>query len=397
MEGWAGARRLSERYPVITDLREAARKRIPRFAFEYIDGGAGADGGIRRNWSALDEVVLLPRYGSGLITGSCEVSLFGRSYACPIGVAPMGAAGVTWPGSERVLAKAAQSAGIPYVLSTVAGLSIEDAAALAPDVFWFQLYRLSGQDLSDTVDLVRRASAAGAHVLVATLDAGVRSVRPREVRGGMRVPFRPTPRAILDILSRPQWLAALARHGIPRFASVQGYAGPASGFTEVLTYVQRALSGTFDWEQLSRLRDLWKGPMVVKGILHPEDAERALSIGMDGVVVSNHGGRQSEALPASATMLPAVVARAGDRMCVMMDSGVRSGTDVVRALALGAKMIFAGKAFLWALAALGEKGPEHAIAIFRSEIANTLGQVGARTVAEAADAETAVPSLNSSQ
>ncbi len=213
MGGNAGARRLSERYPVVTDLREAARRRIPRFAFEYIDGGAGTDGGIRRNWSALDAVVLLPRYGSGLIAGSCEVCLFGRPYACPIGVAPMGAAGVTWPGSERVLARAAQSARIPYVLSTVAGLSIEDAAALAPDVFWFQLYRLSGQDLSDTIDLVRRASAAGAHVLVATLDAGVRSVRPREVRGGMRVPFRPTPRAVLDILSRPRWLAALARHG----------------------------------------------------------------------------------------------------------------------------------------------------------------------------------------
>jgi (S)-mandelate dehydrogenase len=374
---------LHRRFPNIFHLRAQARRHVPSFAFEYMDGGAGADTGIAHNWAALDAVELVPRYG--LVPGlpPTDVTLFGRHYAAPLGVAPMGGPAIAWPGADQHLASAAQRARVPYVLSTVGGITVEQAAELAPDVIWFQLYRFARDDHAVGFDLVRRADAAGAHVLVLTLDVPVRTTRPREVAAGIAYPFRPDLRMVLGIATSPGYLLSLLRNGQPRFANLRPYVGDSTKVNEMALFLQNQSRGAFTWEEVARYRDRWKRPLVVKGILHPQDAERAVSLGVDGIVVSNHGGRQIEALPPAIDALPAVVATVGRRTTVMMDSGVRSGLDVVRALALGAEAAFAGKAFLWGLGALGAEGPGHVIALMIDEMRSALGQIGARAIGDA--------------
>jgi (S)-mandelate dehydrogenase len=374
---------LHRRFPSVFHLRAHARRHVPNFAFEYMDGGAGADTGIAHNWAALDAVELMPRYGVTSGLPPTDVTLFGRHYAAPLGVAPMGGPAIAWPGADKYLATAAQRVRVPYVLSTVGGITIEEAAEMAPDVFWFQLYRFAKNDHAVGFDLVKRADAAGAHVLVLTLDVPVRTTRSREVAAGIAYPFRPDLRMIAGIASSPGYLLSLIRNGQPRFANLRPYVGGSASVNEMARFLQNETRGAFTWEEVARFRDRWRRPLVVKGVLHPQDAERAVSLGVDGILVSNHGGRQIEALPPAIDVLPAVVAAVGGRATVLMDSGIRSGVDVVRALALGAETAFAGKAFLWGLGALGEGGPGHVIALMIDEMRAALGQIGARSVAEA--------------
>jgi len=374
---------LHRRFPTIFHLRAHARRHVPHFAFEYMDGGAGADSGIDRNWAALDAVELVPRYGVTSGLPPTEVTLFGRHYGAPLGVAPMGGPAIAWPGADEYLATAAQQARVPYVLSTVGGMTVEQAAEIAPDVFWFQLYRFAKNDHAVGFDLVKRADAAGAHVLVLTLDVPVRTTRAREVAAGIAYPFRPNLRMVLGIASSPGYLRSLLRNGQPRFANLRPYVGGSTSVNEMARFLQNETRGAFTWEEVARFRDRWRRPLVVKGVLHPQDAERAVSLGIDGIVVSNHGGRQIDALPPAIDALPAVVAAAGGRATILMDSGIRSGVDVVRAVALGAQAAFAGKAFLWGLGALGADGPGHVIALMIDEMRAALGQIGARSLTEA--------------
>jgi isopentenyl diphosphate isomerase/L-lactate dehydrogenase-like FMN-dependent dehydrogenase len=375
---------LIRRFPTIAYLRRHAPRHGPRFAFEYLDGGAGADdAGIKRNWAALDAVELVPRYGVTTELPPVDVELFGRRYAAPIGVAPMGGPSIVWPGADEYLAAAAQAARVPYVLGTVGGTTIETAAKIAPDVLWFQLYRMARNDHAIGFDLVARAEAAGVHVLVLTVDVPVRTTRAREVSSGVTTPFRPDLKMLWQIAMSPGWLAAMLRNGIPRFANLRAYTGGDTGIAAVAQFARREVKGAFSWDEIARYRERWKRPLVLKGIMHPDDADKAVSLGVDGLVVSNHGGRQIEALPAAIDALPAVVARVGGRTTVMMDSGIRSGADVTRALALGAQATFAGKAFLWGLGALGSRGPGHVIDLLVDETRAALGQIGARRPAEA--------------
>jgi (S)-mandelate dehydrogenase len=375
---------LHRRFPTIGHLRRYARRHVPHFVFEYMDGGAGADIGIAHNWAALDAVELAPRYGVMPSLPPIEVELFGRRYAAPIGIAPMGGPALVWPGADAAMARAAQRARVPYTLGTVGGMTIERAAELAPDVFWFQLYRMARNDHALGLDLVRRAEAAGAHVLVLTIDVPVRTTRPREAAVGLgRGPFRPDLPMLLDMLGSPGWLMALMRHGRPKFANIKLYAGENAGGDEVIRFARQEIGGAFTWDEIARFRDRWQGPMVLKGILHPLDAAKAVAMGIEGIWVSNHGGRQIEALPPAIDVLPAIVAEVGSRATTIMDSGIRSGVDVVRAAALGAQATFAGKAFLWGLGALGEAGPGHVIDLLMEEARAALGQIGAHSLAEA--------------
>ena len=375
--------RLQRRYPNIDYLRQRARRRVPFFAFEYADGGAGKDdAGIKRNWAAFEAVELVPRYGVMPSLPPCDVELFGRSYAAPVGVAPMGGPSIIWPGADAYLARAAQRARIPYVLSTVGGATIERVAELAPDVFWFQLYRFANNDHAIGLDLVRRAEAAGCRTLVLTLDVPVRTIRPREAANGLAGAFVLNPGIIMQTALAPGWLMALGKNGIPRLANLRAYVGRDTSLAELLAFVRREMGGAFTWDEVARYRQRWKGTLIVKGVLHPQDAETAVSLGVDGLIVSNHGGRQIEALPAPIDALPAIVRQVGQRATVMMDSGVRSGADVVRACALGAAAAFAGKAFLWGLGALGQEGPGHVIDLLIDETQAALGQLGAHTVAQ---------------
>src|SRR5271163_3853621 len=375
---------LHRRYPTTDYLRRRARHHIPYFAFEYSDGGSGKDdAGIRRNCRALDAVELVPRYGVMPTLPPCDVKLFGHRYSAPIGVSPMGGPSIIWPGGDKHLARAAQRAGVPYMLSTAGGATIEEIAAIAPDVFWFQLYRLAADGHAIGLDLVRRAEAAGCRTLVLTLDVPVRTTRPREVATGIAGAFKIDLAILAQILRAPGWVMALQKYGIPRFANLRPYVGNNASLNEVIAFGQREMRGAFTWDEVKTYRDRWKGALIVKGILHPQDAEQALSLGVDGLVVSNHGGRQIEALPAPIDALPAIARQVGKRATVMLDSGVRSGTDVVRAYALGAASAFAGKAFLWGLGALGKAGPSHVIDILTEETRAAFGQLGAHTPDEA--------------
>jgi L-lactate dehydrogenase (cytochrome) len=375
---------LYRHYPTVDYLRRGARRRLPHFAFEYSDGGSGKeDAGIRRNWAALDAIELVPRYGVMPSLPPCEVELFGRRYAAPIGVAPMGGPAIVWPGADVLLARAAQRARIPYTLGTAGGATIERIAEVAPDVFWFQFYRLWKNDHAIGFDLLRRCAAAGCHAIVLTLDVPVRTTRAREVVVGLGGAFHPDLAMLMQMALSPGWSMALWRHGIPRFANLRSYVGENASINEVIAFARREMGGAFTWEEVAKYRDRWKGPLIVKGIMHPQDAEKAVALGVDGLFVSNHGGRQIEALPAPIDVLPAIVKQVGTRATVMMDSGIRSGTDVVRAYALGAEAAFAGKAFLWGLGALGEEGPGHVMDLLIEETQAALGQLGAHTPAEA--------------
>ncbi|HEY5965223.1 MAG TPA: alpha-hydroxy acid oxidase [Xanthobacteraceae bacterium] len=372
-------------YPTIYDLRRGAKWRLPHFAYEYGDGGAGDDTGIRHNWSALDAIEMIPRYGvmPELPPVNCE--LFGRKYTAPIGVAPMGSPIVVWPGADKLLARAAQRAKVPYTLGVAGGATIEEIAQIAPDVLWLQMYRFAKNDHAIGFDLMRRADEAGVHVLMLTLDVPVRTVRSREVKVGMGGGgyFRPDWRMMLGMVKCPGWAMAMLANNLPRFANIQPYAGPGAGLNDTIKFAREQMGGAFSWDEVKRYRDRWKKPLVLKGLLHPEDAEKAVALGADGIVVSNHGGRQIEALPAPIDCVPAIVKAVNKRATIIFDSGVRSGTDVARALALGADAAFAGKAFLWGLGALGSDGPGHVIDLLIDELRSALGQVGARSPAEA--------------
>src|SRR6266436_134594 len=369
--------KLHRRFPTVAHLRRHARRNVPSCAFDYMDGGAGADGGIARNWRALDAVELVPRYGVTTALPPVGIDLFGRHYSAPVGIAPMGGPSIVWPGADQYLAAAAQRARVPYTLGLVGGMTVERAAEIAPDVLWFQLYRCSHNEHAIGFDLVRRAEAAGVRVLVLTVDVPVRTTRSREVAVGITSPFRPDLRMLAGILTSPAYLRSLLRHGQPRFGNLKPYTANDADVNEVAAFVRREMGGAFTWDEVAKYRERWKGPLVVKGILHPADAEKCVALGVDGIVVSNHGGRQVEGLPAPIDVLPAIARAVGGRAKVMLDSGIRSGLDVARAVALGADMTFAGKSFLWGLGALGAEGPSHVIDLMIDEMRSAVGQLGA--------------------
>ncbi len=372
-----------KRFPTTAWMRNHAPRNVPRFAFEYGDTGAGNDAGIAHNWAAFDAVKITPRYGVMNTLPSTDVELFGTRYAAPIGIAPMGGPSLVWPGADLLMAKAAQHARVPYCLGVAGGATIEEVAQVAPDVFWLQLYRFANNDHKIGFDLVRRAQAAGVKVLALTIDVPVRTTRSRETYAGLGGEFRPNLRMLYEMTIRPKWLLALLRNGYPRFATIRSYVGDNAGTNEVIRFARREMAGAFSWEDVARYRDRWKGPMALKGILHPQDAEKAVSLGVEGIWVSNHGGRQIEALSPPIDCLPGIVSAVGKRATVILDSGIRSGQDVMRALALGADAAFAGKSFLWAVAAMGDEGPAHLIDLYIDELRSSLGQIGAMTPAEA--------------
>ncbi|WCT74356.1 alpha-hydroxy acid oxidase [Sphingomonas naphthae] len=352
-------------------LRAAARRRLPRFVFDFIDGGAGDEGGIRRNRAALDAATLLPRALTGIDAPDLGVTLFGETYAAPFAVAPMGLANLVGPGTDAALARAAAAAGIPYALSTAATTSMETLAPVAGRSLWLQLY--IGRDPAITEHLIGRAEALGITTLIVTVDTPVPGRRPRDVANGFSFPPRPRPRLLLDMALRPRWALTMARGGVPGFRNLAPSA-PAGGGS-LIEMMRAQSSATTDWDTIAALRRRWKGALVVKGLLDPDDVVRAAGLGVDGVVVSNHGGRQLASLPAAITMLPAIRAAVGPEFPLLADGGVTSGEDVARLLAAGATMALVGKAMLYA-AALGPGGPVKLVAGMRDDLLGATIQLG---------------------
>lgn len=352
-----------------------ARKRLPRAIFDFVEGGAGSETAVARNRARFEQIALMPQALRDCSAAHSEVTIFGRRYAAPFGIAPMGFADLVRPGTDRALAAAAKAQNIPYVLSTAATTSIETIAAIAQDNLWFQLY--PGSDEAMAASLMERALKAGVTTLVATIDIPVPGKRPRDLVNGLAIPLRPSLRTVLDVAMHPAWgLRALfgERLGMANFVENKG---SLSGLAHA-EFVSRQLSSAgLDWKRLERIRQAWPHHLVIKGILNPQDAVMAERIGADGIVVSNHGGRQLDSAPSSIEVLPAIREACGDRLTLILDSGVRSGDDIARSLASGADFVLLGRPFLFAVAALGlARGPDAIIDILRAEFLNTLIHLG---------------------
>jgi len=365
----------NKKYPSIFDLESRACRRIPRFAFDYLRGGIGSEVGLQQNRLALDAVKLVPRYLRDISSCDISTSLFGEHYAMPVGIAPVGLAGMIWPGVESMLARNAQQAQIPFVLSMAGTTALETIAEQTEGKAWFQLYPTADWEISE--DLIKRAGACGYRVLVVTVDVPIGAKRERELRNGLTLPLKLTPRNLFYSARRPSWVIAMLRHGLPRFESLSRYAPTnMTSLGGMAAFVSESTVKGVTKEHLHRIRELWGGKLVIKGVLHAEDAISACELGADGIVVSNHGGRQMDAAPASIEVLATIVEAVGERCPVMLDSGIRSGIDVLRAMATGAAFVFSGRSFYYGAAALGKHGGRQAIEIFRDEITRGLAQLG---------------------
>lgn len=360
----------------IEDLHRIAKRRTPKVAFDYFEGGAEDEHGLARNEAEFRRHRLVPRYLVDVSEVDQRTTLFGRTYASPFGLSPTGVNSLLRPGAERMLADAAAAANIPYVLSGLGTARLEDIAQAAPQHAWFQLYAAKDRAISE--DQIRRAADAGMNALMYTVDVPVLSKRERDLRNGFGRPRLPL-RVYLEALRHPAWLFDHFRHGggPPLFETWAPYSKGGPSAQAVLQAVGELWPAPdHTWRDVEHFRRLWPRPFILKGILHPDDAVRAAELGVDGVLVSNHGARQLDAAPAALEMLPAIRAAAGDRLTILIDSGFRRGSHIVIARALGAHMAFLGRPVLYGVAAFGRAGAARAIEILRQEVEITLKQIG---------------------
>lgn len=367
------ALKFDTRYPSIDDLRNRAQKKIPKFAFEYLDGGCNEDVNLIRNTSELREVQLKPNYLRKHNGSSLKTTLFGIEYDAPFGIAPVGLQGLMWPNSPEILAKAAFDHNIPFILSTVTTTSIERASELTEGKAWFQLYHPAEDRLRD--DIINRAAAAECPVLVILCDVPSFGFRPRDIRNGLAMPPKMNISNIFQAFGRPHWSLQTLKHGIPNFANLLPYMPKDLDLNQLGKFMNNTFSGRLNEEKIKPIRDMWKGKLVLKGVASEYDAEEAIKLGIDGIIVSNHGGRQLDAGQSTIKPLSIIAEKYGDQIEVMMDSGVRSGPDVARAMSSGAKFTFMGRSFMYGVAALGEKGGNHTISLLKTELQQVMEQL----------------------
>lgn len=360
----------------LDDMRELARRSLPRIAFDFIDGGVDDELCLKRNREAFAQHRIVPRYLRDVSHRDQRVTLLGREYASPIGISPTGLAGLWRPDADLMQAAAARDANVPFLLSSAGNASLEDVMAVAPEHTWFQMYCTTDEKIN--ADLVRRATQAQVGVLVVSVDVPVNSNRERNKRNGFSRPFRMTPAVVLEALGHPAWvLRYLRTGGIPMMRTWKPYAPDGADAAQVADmYGTLTPAPMVNWDHLRRIRDAWKGPLVIKGLLHPDDAREAVSLGANALVVSNHGGRQLDVAPSPLEMLPAIHAAVGDQVELMLDSGVRRGSDVVIARCLGARACIFGRPSLYAVAAAGQAGVARVLQLMRNEIDMVLAQMG---------------------
>lgn len=355
----------------VEDYRQEARRLLPRFVFDYLDGGSEDEVAVKKNRAAFEQIRLTPRLLNDVSVRDQSVDWFGRRLPTPIVIAPTGLNGLYRKDGDILLARAAARLGIPFALSTASNNSIEQVANASNGDLWFQLYVMN-RDFAD--QLVDRALAASFSHLVLTVDVPMGGKRERDERNNFIMPFHFRPKTIADVLCHPRWLWSVGRHGAPAMANLA-----TATITDPNTQaalLSRKMDASFDWDDLKRLRDRWPRRLLVKGLLHPADAERAVSLGVDAVVVSNHGGRQLDAAPAPIEVLPGFSAI---KAPIVVDSGIRRGSDIVKAMSLGASAVMIGRAALFGLAAGGEKGVVDVVGLLQVEIDRTLALMGQRT------------------
>ena len=365
-------------YPSIQDLKLKAKKRIPKFAFDYLEGGCNEDINLARNKSDLHEVQLMPQYLKKFTGLDMSVNLFGHTYDAPFGIAPIGLQGLIWPNSPEILVKAALKNNIPYILSTVSTSSIERIAELSEGQAWFQLYHPTKNELRD--DIIKRLQTVQCPVLVLLVDVPSFGFRPKDIRNGLAMPPKMSVKNILQVMGKPLWGIETLRAGIPGFATLKPYMPGNLNMSKLGQFMNQTFTGRIDVEKIKPIREMWKGALVLKGIVNEEDAKTAIELGVDGIIVSNHGGRQIDAGESSIKPLKNLADKYGHQIKVMIDSGLRSGPDIARCLASGACFTFLGRPLMYGVGALGNKGGDHTIGILKTQLTQVMEQLGCEKI-----------------
>lgn len=367
-------------YPSIEDLIKKARKKIPRFAFEYLDGGCNEDVNLHKNTEELREIELRPYYLKNYAFADLSTELFGHIYDAPFGIAPVGLQGLMWPNAAEILARAAFQHNIPFILSTVTTSSIERISELTEGNAWFQLYHPAEAQVRDNI--LKRVADANYPVLVVLCDVPTFGYRPRDIRNGLAMPPKMTLKNILQIMGKPEWALKTLVNGQPSFASLKPYMPKGLNMKQLGMFMNKTFSGRLNEERIKPIRDTWKGKLVLKGVSSEEDTEMAMRLGFDGIIVSNHGGRQLDAGQSSIKSLASIIKNYKNKITIMMDSGVRSGPDVARVIASGADFSFMGRSFMYGVAALGKNGGNHTISILKTQLKQVMEQLCCATIKE---------------
>ena len=364
------------------DARRMAKRQLPKLVFDYYEGGAGSELALARNRKALDNLLLSPRALVNVDKRDLSTRFLDKDYPLPFGIAPMGMCNLAHPGTDLALAAQSKQRAMPMGLSTAASTSIEDAAAVAGENLWFQLY--VGQSIELGLELVERAKTSGCQVLILTVDVPVVAERLRDRRNGFKAPMKIGPRQFIDFALHPHWSLSTLKAGAPELANfvAPNTEGNSSGDSKIQQFSREEGRGKLTWEFLKTLRDTWKGKLIIKGILHPDDAKRAVELGVDAVYVSNHGGRQLDSAPAAITQLRRIREALDADFPLLFDSGVRSGDDLVRALACGANLVMIGRPLLFAAASAGSAGIERMIDVLDQQTSSVMAQTGVTSINE---------------
>ncbi len=362
----------------IEDLRLAARQRLPRAIFDFFDGGAEDEKTLRDNVAAYQRRRLLPRVLTDVSAIDTNALIVGKQARLPIAIAPTGAVGFGRRGGDIAIARAAAAAGIPYTLSSTATASIEQIAKAAPGRLWFQAYILRNKPF--LASLIDRAYAADYEALVITVDLPVGGKRERDFRNDFAVPFRFTPKNMLDFAQHPSWLSDIVRYGMPVMENLIGLESQTTNASAIASSVGRNYDPAFNWESLQKIRDTWPRKLIIKGILNPHDAVRVADMGCDALVVSNHGGRQLDGAVATLDALAGIVRAVEGRIPILLDGGIRRGADIFKALAMGAAGVMTGRATLYGVSAAGEAGAQRALEILKDELVRTMQLCGTSAI-----------------
>lgn len=364
---------INPKYPSVDDLRKRAMVKMPKFAFEYLDGGCNEDVNLNKNRTDLQKIELMPQYLSTFEKSEMKTELFGHTYDAPFGISPIGLQGLMWPNSPEILAKSAKKHNVPFILSTVTTSSIERVAEITEGKSWFQLYHPTEERVKR--DLLDRAAAAGTDVLVILADVPTFGYRPRDVRNGLAMPPSMSVKNIIEVMRKPDWALQTLIHGQPSFKTLEKYMPKGLNLKKLGEFMDATFSGRLNEDRIASLRDQWKGKLVIKGVVSEEDAQRAINLGVDGIIVSNHGGRQLDAGQSSIVPMTSLAEKFGHQTKIMVDSGLRGGPDIARAMASGAEFTFMGRSFMYGVGALGKKGGDHTISLMKKELLQVMEQI----------------------
>ena len=371
---------INHKYPSVEDLRKRAKLKIPKFAFEYLDGGCNNDVNLKKNTDRIRDIELKPKYLVDYRKPSLKTRLFGQTYDAPFGISPVGLQGLMWPKSPEILAKAAFDHNIPFILSTVTTTSIEKIADLTEGKAWFQLYHPTEDKV--TIDILRRANEAQCPVLIILADVPSFGYRPRDIRNGLSMPPKMTLYNIINAVKRPNWLLQTIINGQPSFETLKPYMPKNLNLNQLAKFMDRTFSGRLNDDKIKRIRDMWKGKLVLKGAESLHDVEKACKLGLDGVIVSNHGGRQVDVGQATIDSLKTILPVYKNKITLMMDSGIRGGADIARVMATGADFCYMGRTFMYGVSALGKNGGNHTISMLKKQLTQVMEQLSCGEISQ---------------